>query len=184
MESRRPLVGLKIKSNKKRYALGESIFVDVMIENLSSEEIKIRRYLLLPADDPRNNIKFEVTDSNGQQIVIKSHTFTGREEVPLWEMVEKLKENQPFTQTFQLAGMYKSKVNNIPSTLEPLWSLGENPEESINEYPVQKAGSYQIIAIYRNLDSGSNWPKEYWDREQIVWTGELISNAISIDVLE
>ena len=184
MESRRPSVGLKIKSNKERYALGESIFVDVMTENLSSEEIKIRRYLLLPADDPRNNIKFEITDSNGQQIVIKSHTLTGREEVPLWEMVEKLKENQTFTQTFQLAGMYKSKVKNIPSTLEPLWSLGENPEDSINEYPIQQKGKYQIIAIYQNTDDGSKWPEEYWDREQTVWTGKLISNTISIEVLE
>ena len=52
MESRRPSVGLSIKSNKQRYAIGESIFVDVTTENLSSQEIKILRYLLLPADDP------------------------------------------------------------------------------------------------------------------------------------
>ena len=183
MESLRPSIGLKIKSNKERYALGESIFVDVTTENLSSEEIKIRQYLLLPADDPRNNIKFEITDSNGQQMVIKSHTFTGREDVPLWEMIEKLKENQTFTQTFQLAGMYERK-SNTETAFTPLWSLGENPEESINEYPTQQKGKYQIIAIYQNTDEGSKWPQEYWDREQTVWTGKLISNTISIEVFE
>jgi hypothetical protein len=183
MESRRPSVGLSIKSNKRRYAIGESIFVDVTTENLSSQEIKILRYLLLPADDPRNNINFGLTDSNRQQVARISHTITGRALVQLWMMVETLQEKRAYTQTFQLAGIYERKLNR-KTALKPLWSLGENPEESINEYPIQQKGKYQIVAIYQNTDDGSKWPEEYWDRGQTVWTGKLISNTISIEVFE
>jgi hypothetical protein len=98
-------------------------------------------------------------------------------------MVETLREKHEYTQTFQLAGMYARKLNR-KTALTPLWSLGENPEESINEYPIQQTGKYQLIAIYQNTDDGSKWPEEFWDRGQTVWTGKLISNTISIEVFE
>jgi len=177
--------GLRIstKSSKQKYGIGESIFIAVTIENMSSGEILIRQYLLLPADDPRNNIKFVITDSGGQQKKRISHTMTGREAVPLWQKVEKLEEKQTYTQTFQLAGTYARKSKRKTS-VKPLWSLGENPEININEYHVQQKGKYQIIAIYHNTDDGRNWPEEFWDRKQKVWTGEIISNAIEIEVVE
>jgi hypothetical protein len=184
MEAQPLPVGLSIKTKKTRFRVGEAIFIDVTIKNLSSKKIYIREFLLLPANDPRNNINFAITDGRGNHITRVSHTATGRALVQLWTMVVNLAVKQAYSQRFQLAGMYKSRVNRASLSLKPRWSLGENPEESINDYPVQKAGSYQIIASYKNLDSGSNWPKEYWDREQVVWTGELVSNTISIEVFE
>jgi hypothetical protein len=55
---------------------------------------------------------------------------------------------------------------------------------SINEYPIQQKGQYQVIARYQNSEDGSNWPKKFWDRGQTIWTGELISNQTSIEVFE
>ncbi|NIM18405.1 MAG: hypothetical protein GTO45_41020 [Candidatus Aminicenantes bacterium] len=69
--------------------------------------------------------------------------------------------------------------------MKPLWSLGENPEITlINEYPVQQKGKYKITVIYHNTDDGRNWPQQFWDRKQKVWTGELVSNKIEIEVFE
>jgi hypothetical protein len=176
-------LGFSINLSKKIYAIGESIFIDVTIASMIPKEILIRQYFLLPADDPRNNIKFEITDNKGQKIKRISHTTTGRSLTQSWQMIKKLEEKQSYTQTFQVAGTYKKKLKRKIFT-RPLWSLGESPEININEYPVQQKGEYQIIAIYHNTDDGRNWPEEFWDRKQKVWTGELISNAIEIKVVE
>ena len=175
-------VGLSIKSTKKRYAIGESLLLDVTIKNLSSKEILLRKFLLLPADDARNTIRFDVTGDKGQPIRRISHTMTGRAVGQPWWMIHKLGGKQIYNQTFQLAGMYK-RQSNRKTAIEPLWSLGEDPEViRANEYTVQQPGKYRIVAIYQNREDGSSWPEQFWDRKQSVWTGEVISNPIDIEV--
>lgn len=175
---------LSIKSNQQKFAIGESIFVEVTIENLSTESILIRQFLLLPADDPRNGVKFEITDDKRQQLKRISHTMTGRNLVQPWEMIEALGEKQTYTRTFQLSGMYQRKSNK-KTYLKPLWSLGETLDKnSLNEYPIQQKGKYKIYAVYHNTDDGRNWPEQFWDRKQKVWIGELISNTIEIEVFK
>ena len=174
--------GLSIKSKKKRYAIGEPILLDVTIQNLSSKEILLRKFLLLPADDARNTIRFDVTDDKGRYIRRISHTMTGRALGQPWWMIQKLGGKQTYNQTFQLAGMYK-RQSNRKTAIEPLWSLGEDPEViRANEYTVQQPGKYRIVAIYQNREDGSSWPEQFWDRKQAVWTGEVISNPIDIEV--
>ncbi len=184
MNSQHVALELRIKPGKERYAIGESIYIEVTIKNLSPEIVLIRQYLLFPSDDPRNNIIFKITDNRGQQIKRKSHTLTGRSLVQPWRMLEELETTQSYIQRFQLAGTYKRRIKRKTS-MKPLWSLGENPEITlINEYPVQQKGKYKITVIYHNTDDGRNWPQQFWDRKQKVWTGELVSNKIEIEVFE
>ena len=173
-----------IASARQAYALGASIFVEVTIANQGAEPLLVRRYLLLPADDPRNTLYFEVTDEHGEKLERISHTLTGRMLVERWAMVETLEAGQTYTQTFQLAGRYGGRLDR-KTAAGAVWSLGENPAiDTINDYPAQHRGRYSLRAVYHNAEDGSDWPEEFWDRRRKVWTGTLTSNVIEIDLLD
>lgn len=178
----RKALTLRIETPKREYSVGDPIEVSVSVENTGLDGVMVRKFVLLPADDPRNTVGFKISEAGGRKLARVSHTMTGR--ALLWPAVARLTRNKSYTKSFRLAGTYRRRVGK-KVIKGPLWCFGEHPGILVaNEYPVQRAGVFFVTAVYRNRDDGRKWPKSVGIGSGSVWTGRVVSNTLTLRISE
>jgi len=169
---------LKIWTEERNYAVGESIILAMEVRNAGNRPIRLSEFFMAPADDPlKNNLEVHVTDDAGKHLSRVSGVLTGRLE--FYPQIQSIDPGEAYRDSIQLAGTFVRKKGRKKVT-QALWSLGENPELYMSEYPPMTPGDFQVQVIYRVNEKHLISLNEAERTE--VWRGELVSNTIELSI--
>lgn len=168
---------LRIDSAAPAVAVGEEIRLVLSLHSESA--VKLARFFMSPGDErSKSSLEIQVHDQAGRRIARTSHVLTGR--ALHYPEVITVGPGESYRESIQLAGSFVVEPGPGRSR-RPLWNFGEDPAvTSASEYPPMTAGTYTVTARYRvdeayliNLDQ---------PQAAAVWRGELVSNAIELQV--